>query len=80
MNLKLYEKFEEELDKLKSNNKLIKIKMNDIHFLDTEGFLIINSLPNIKKESSFENNKMKKKNIFLMTIKEKMYFKELKKI
>jgi len=80
VNLKLYEKFEEELDKLKSNNKLIKIKMNDIHFLDTEGFLIINSLPNIKKESSFENNKMKKKNIFLMTIKEKMYFKELKKI
>ena len=79
VNLKLYEKFEEELDKLKSTNKLIKIKMNDIHFLDTEGFLMLNSLPNIKKESSFEKKMKKKKKYISDDNKRKDVFQRIKK-
>ena len=57
INLKLFEKFEEELIKINDNNKKGRIQINNNHFLDSEEFLIYNSLktlPEIKNEKIFK--------------------------
>ena len=57
INLKLFEKFEEEINKMNDNNKNGKIQINNNHFLDSEEFLIYNSLktlPQAKNEKIYK--------------------------
>jgi len=57
INLKLFEKFEEELNKINNNNKKGRIQINNNNFLDSEEFSIYNSLktlPEIKNEKIFK--------------------------
>ena len=77
INLKLFEKFEEELGKVNDNLNNKKIKMNSNNFLDSERFFIyasLKTLPEIKKANIFKkimkvsnkhlNNKEKERDKF----------------
>ena len=77
INLKLFEKFEEELGKVNDNLNNKKIKINSNNFLDSERFFIYGSLktlPEIKKANIFKkiikvsnkhlNNKEKERDKF----------------
>lgn len=62
INLKLFEQFEEELNKI--DKEKINIHINNNHFLDSDNFLIYNSLktlPEIKKEKILKKIRKSKK-------------------
>ena len=75
VNLRLFEKFEEEVGNFKSTNKIIKVHMNDKHFLDSDGFLLFKSfknLPDSKGDDALKKNMTKKKDNVFYNIKKHM--------
>lgn len=63
VNLRLFEKFEEEIGKVNNDNRKLRIQINNNLFLDSDGFLLLNSLKTLP-EMKYENNikKIIKKN------------------